>query len=147
VLEGKYRTFGQSCGAGEHSTGWGAWWSNTSTRVMLLSLGETEMLDKGKKKKRKKAGEKYDIWAWCVIEMKWEGSTRYAESPSCHHPCDSPRRQNRLQNHLEGSFRLFSILWGEHPLVSYIREVSRQTSKLERDLFRPNTCCAQLHAG
>jgi hypothetical protein len=37
---------------------------------MLLSLGETEMLDKGKKKKRKKVGEKYDIWAWCVIEMK-----------------------------------------------------------------------------
>jgi len=36
---------------------------------MLLSLGETEMLDKGKTKKRKKAGEKYDSWAWCVIEM------------------------------------------------------------------------------
>jgi len=24
----------------------------------------------GKEKKRKKVGEKYDIWAWCVIEMK-----------------------------------------------------------------------------
>jgi len=23
-----------------------------------------------RKKKRKKVGEKYDIWAWCVIEMK-----------------------------------------------------------------------------
>jgi len=94
--------------------------------------------------KGKKEGEKYDIWAQSVIEMKREGSTRYAESPPCHHRCDSPCTKNRLQNHLEGSFRRLSILLGEHPLVSYIREVSRQTSKLEGGLFRPNTCARRV---
>jgi len=100
--------------------------------------------DAGQGKGKKKEGEKYDIWAQSVIEMKREGSTRYAESPPCHHRCDSPCTKNRLQNHLEGSFRRLSILLGEHPLVSYIREVSRQTSKLEGGLFRPNTCARRV---
>jgi hypothetical protein len=46
--------------------------------------------DAGQGRERKKKSEKYDMWAWSVIEMKREGSTRYAESPPCRHPCDSP---------------------------------------------------------
>jgi len=52
VLEGKYRTLARAAELVSMAPGWGAWWSNTSTRVLLLSLGETEMLDKEREKKR-----------------------------------------------------------------------------------------------